>query len=233
MAVDIMALHLNDTPTVDASTVLASQASLSLDPLPGAPIDANTALASQTPISLDPLSGAPVITNEPVTHKISATIPQHHRDDKPRSMEVDLPARPPSSTQSDIPPLPFHHPTQSDPPTTPRRPLRVPESLRSAIECAITEQLSLNSTQIVESTVRGVLDACIPRLEAFLDAKATSIGSERAAKGSHTQVDSKAGGWEGDDETDKDQPQNHPKGRKKPGPRGHKNFLHVHTMLKS
>ena len=78
MAVDIMALRLNDTLTVNASTTLASQASLSLDPLPGAPVNANTVLASQTPISLDPLSGAPVITNELVTHKISATIPQHH-----------------------------------------------------------------------------------------------------------------------------------------------------------
>ena len=123
MAVDIMALRLNDTPTVDTSTVLASQASLSLDPLPGAPVNTNTTLTSQTPISLDPLSGAPIITNEPVTHKISATIPQHCQDDKPHSMEVDLPARLPPSTQSDIPPLPSHHPTQLDPPTTPRRQL--------------------------------------------------------------------------------------------------------------
>ena len=233
MAVDIMALRLNDSPTIDVSTALASQTPLSLDPLSGVPVDARTALASQTSVSLDPLSGAPVITNEPVTHKIPPTIPQRRRDDQPRSMEVDLPAHPPPSIQPDLPPLPSHYPTQSDSPTTPRRPLRVPESLRSVIECAITEQLSLNSTQIVESTVRGVLDTCIPRLEAFFDAKVASLGSERGAKGSRTQWHSEADGWEGDDETDKDQPQNHPKGRKKPGPRGHKNFLHVRLVLKS
>ena len=120
MAVDIMALCLNDSPTINVSTTLASQTPLSLDPLSGVPVDAHTTLASQTSVSLDPLSGAPVITNELVTHKIPPTIPQRHRDDQPRSMEVDLPAHPPPSIQPDLPPLPSHYPTQLDSPTTPR-----------------------------------------------------------------------------------------------------------------
>ena len=50
MAVDIMALRLNDSPTIDVSTALASQTPLSLDPLSGVPVDARTALASQTSV---------------------------------------------------------------------------------------------------------------------------------------------------------------------------------------
>ena len=222
MAVETMTLRPNDTPTVHAGTSIASQTSISLDPLAGAPVDASIALASRISISRDPLSGAPVVTNKPVA-RVPATMPQHRRDD------VGL-TGPPPSTQSDLSPS---HPIQLDPTTTPGRPLQVPESLQSVIERAVTEQLSLNSNQIVDSTVRGVLDACIPRLEAFIDAKVTSVGSKRTTKGSRvTRVDSEGDGWEGDDETVEDQLQNHSKGRKKPGPRGHKNFLHVRHVLK-
>ena len=131
--------------------------------------------------------------------------------------------------QSDLSPS---HLIQLDPTTTPGRPLQVPESLQTVIECAVTEQLSLNSNQIVDLTVHGVLDACIPRLKAFIDAKVTSIGSKHTTKGSRiTRVDSEGDACEGD-ETVEDQLQNHSKGRKKPGPCGHKNFLHVCHVLK-
>ena len=80
-----------------------------------------------------------------------------------------------------------------------------------------------------------MLDACIPCLEAFIDAKVTSVESKRTTKGSCvTQVDSEGNGWEGNDEMIEDQLQNHSKAWKKPESCGHnlKNFLHVYHVLK-
>ncbi|KAG6372577.1 hypothetical protein JVT61DRAFT_7690 [Boletus reticuloceps] len=147
------------------------------------------------------------------THKDSTTTPPSGDDSifmnfDPRSTSPPIPPRLPTPTSS--------------------RPLCIPESLVSVIQCAVMERLALNTSDLVESMVRGVVDACIPHLDELINAKLASLSTQPTPKSSRNAQGSSGGdGWEGDDEMDNGQPSaSPPKGRKKPEPRGHMNHLH-------
>jgi len=131
--------------------------------------------------------------------------------DGSNTMELgpDSPTPPSCSTSLNFPPIPG-------------RPLQIPESFESVIQRTVMERLTLNSAEFIHATVSGVVDACVPRLVELIDAKITSLVSDRT-KGSRTCGGSGNDGWEGDNE-DKSLS---PKARRKPGPRGHMNYLHV------
>jgi hypothetical protein len=137
---------------------------------------------------------------------------------KSNTMDFDLDSpTPPSRSTS----LNLHPPTSG-------RPLQIPKSFESVIQRTVMERLTLNSTEFVQATVSGVVDTCIPRLVEFIDAKITSFATDRT-KGSHTPSGCRNDGWEGDNEDESPSP----KGRKKPGPRGHMSHLHVWRILRS
>ena len=126
--------------------------------------------------------------------------------------------------------IPMNPDTHMDAPTG--QPLCIPTSLESIIQHTVMDWLSLNSIQIVESVVHGVVDACIPRLEELIDVKIASLSSQQTSKGSHPcshiPLGSGDDGWEGDAESDEDESLvSSPKGRKKAGPCGHMNHLHI------
>ena len=103
------------------------------------------------------------------------------------------------------------------------QPLHIPTSLESIIQHTVMDQLSLNSIQIVESAVHGVVNACIPCLEELIDTKIASLSLKQTSKGScphsHISLGSGDDGWEGDAELDEDEPPvSSLKGRKKAGP---------------
>ena len=117
--------------------------------------------------------------------------------------------------------IPMNPDMHMDAPTS--WPLCIPTSLESIIQHTIMDWLSLNSIQIVESMVHGVVDACIPRLEELIDAKIASLSSKQTSKcscpPSHIPLGSGDNGLEGDAELDEDEPPvSSPKGRKKAGP---------------
>ena len=129
-------------------------------------------------------------------------------------LDLDLPPSPSCSTSSNL------HPATSG------RPMWIPESFESVIQRTVKEWLILDSTELVQEAVSGVVDACIPRLVELIDAKITSFASDRT-KGSCTPSGCGNDGWEGDNEDESPSP----KDRKKPGSRGHRNHLHVWHIL--
>ena len=129
-------------------------------------------------------------------------------------LDLDLPPSPSRSTSSNL-----HPPTSG-------QPMRIPESFESVIQRTVMERLTLNSTELVQAAVSGVVDACIPRLVELIVAKIASFASDRT-QGSRTPLGCGNDGWE-DDNEDKSPS---PKGRKKPGPHGHRNHLHVWHFL--
>ena len=116
-------------------------------------------------------------------------------------LDLDLPPSPSRSTSSNL-----HPPTSG-------QPMRIPESFESVIQRTVMERLTLNSTELVQAAVSGVVDACIPRLVELIVAKIASFASDRT-QGSRTPLGCGNDGWE-DDNEDKSPS---PKGRKKAGP---------------
>lgn len=112
-------------------------------------------------------------------------------------------------------------------PPAPSRPLRIPDSFNSIIQRTVMERLTLNSSEFVQATVSGVINGCIPRLEELINAKIASLTSDRII-GSRAAEGSGNDGWEGDNEDESPLP----KARKRPGPRGHMNHLHVWRILR-
>ena len=88
-------------------------------------------------------------------------------------LDLDSPPSPSCSTSSNL-----YSPTSG-------RPMQIPESFESVIQCTVMERLTLDSTELVQAAVSGVVDACIPHLVELIDAKIASFASDRT-KGSHT-----------------------------------------------
>ncbi|KAG6381508.1 hypothetical protein JVT61DRAFT_92 [Boletus reticuloceps] len=183
---------------------------------PHSPFDPGTVTSAVPPPStqlpFDPIiatqTSMPGNLDDPMIH-----VPFQPRRDDPSTVDFDMRSIPSHSTSNLSTP-------------TPGRPLRIPDPLESIIQRTVTEQLVQSSAVLVESTVRGLVDACIPRLEDLINARITAFVRDHPAKHSRApNGGSGDNGWEGDDETDQS-PTSPPSGRKKPGPRGHMNYLH-------
>ena len=83
-------------------------------------------------------------------------------------MDLDLDPPPPPSCSTS---LNLHPPTG--------RPLQIPDSFESIIQHTVMEQLTLNSTELVQAAVSGVVNACIPCLVELIDTKIASFASDR------------------------------------------------------
>ncbi|KAG9308787.1 hypothetical protein JVU11DRAFT_11412 [Chiua virens] len=144
----------------------------------------------------------------------------------PDAHTLHSPAIPTSLNQT---PTPHTVRTQPYTPSTPippaarshSRPLPLPEALESVIHCVVTERLDSTTTHLVDSTVRGVVDACVPHLEKFIDMKLTCLAMRNVGN---------SDGWDGDDEDDNEDALvlSH---RKKLGTHGHMNYLHVSSVF--
>ncbi|KAI9567123.1 hypothetical protein HD554DRAFT_2270715 [Boletus coccyginus] len=124
-----------------------------------------------------------------------------------------------------------HSPTTSPPSNPPilSRPVSlppVPTALADIIGKAVADHLCLG---LVEPTVRGVIEACVPRLAEIMESRfatqnplpSTEGGS--CPKSKNRSAESDCRGSDGDDEEEEAVP---PPRRKKPGPRGKTNRLH-------
>ncbi|KAI9459519.1 hypothetical protein HD554DRAFT_2041861 [Boletus coccyginus] len=102
----------------------------------------------------------------------------------------------------------------------------VPTALADIIGKAVADHLCLG---LVEPTVRGVIEACVPRLAEIMESRfatqnplpSTEGGS--CPKSKNRSAESDCRGSDGDDEEEEAVP---PPRRKKPGPRGKTNHLH-------
>ncbi|KAG9309864.1 hypothetical protein JVU11DRAFT_10244 [Chiua virens] len=199
------------TPTLEHDPVVAAQ--------PVAMAQSSPAL-SPTMMDFDP---DPEVLRTPTLANVAANVPM-------------VPATPsnspstqmqPPSTRSYVP-APQVHTPPSNPFTAnlqvsgSSRSLPLPEALESIIHHAIIERLDSTTTNFIDSTVRGVVDACIPRLEEFISSKLTSITQHRPKYSDDRE------GWEGDDEDEDGALEASVLSRrKKPGLRGHVNHLHT------
>ena len=183
-------------------------------PMPGH-LPSSTPVPNTVPTSVtsEPSPEPPNAPNAMPTSVISKLRPGQEESN---TMDLDLDPPPPPSrlTSSNL-----HPPTG--------RPLQIPDSFESVIQRTVMERLTLNSTELVQAAVSGVVDACIPRLVELIDAKIASFASDRI-QGSRTPSGCGNDGWEGDNKDESPSP----KGRRKPGPRGHMNHLHVWHILK-
>lgn len=203
------------TPTLERDPVVAAQ--------PIAMAQSSPAL-SPTMMDFDP---DPEVLRTPTLAKAAASVP----------MVPTTPSNSPStqmqppSTRGHIPAAQVHTPpsvpfTANSQVSGSSRPLPLPEALESIIHHAIIERLDSTTTNFIDSTVRGVVDACIPRLEEFISSKLTSITQHKPKYSEDRE------GWEGDDEDEDGALEASVLSRrKKPGPRGHMNHLHVSLAL--
>lgn len=102
----------------------------------------------------------------------------------------------------------------------PTRPLPLPAALGAVLDREIAERLNAATVGLVEPTVRGIVDACIPRLTEFIESQFTTFALKNSA-GSHKASQP---------ESDSDEVDQVVRSRKKPGPRGKLNRLHVSRL---
>lgn len=106
----------------------------------------------------------------------------------------------------------------------------LPVALGAVIDQAITDRLDSATAGLVEPTVRGIVDACLPHLTELIESRfailATSQCSGRGAPCKERHPEPR--GYDSDDDGDGDgEYAAVPQRRKKPGPRGKMNRLHV------
>ena len=120
-------------------------------------------------------------------------------------------------------------PSHLNDPIRSARPLAVSAALGTVIDQVITERLETTTAGLVEPTIRGIINAYIPRLTELMESHfvtLTAQASRKAApcKGKNRKSHSKS--CEGDYDSDDDEAA--VVGRwKKPGPWGKMNHLHV------
>ena len=120
-------------------------------------------------------------------------------------------------------------PSYLDDPIQSARPLAVPAALGTVIDQVITERLETATAGLVKSTVREIIDTCIPRLTELMESHfvtLTAQASRKAAPCKEKNRKSHSESCEGDYDGDDDEAAVVGR-RKKPGPRGKMNRLHV------
>ena len=135
-------------------------------------------------------------------------------------------------------PAPSSFPTS--PPVTPRPtrpiwPLVLPRVLEDIMSQVVSEQLDVMAASLVKPTVRGIVDTCIPRLTDLIDSCLATESLTPSQSRCATTCKSRASwqpkdsgeGTDGDDEMEEDVFLKTFPRRKKPGPRGKMNHLHV------
>ena len=181
--------------------------------LPSSTLVTNVSNAVPTSVTPKPAPKPPNVPNAMPTSVIPQLRPGQGESNT-MDLDLDLPPSPSCSTSLNL------HPATSG------QPMRIPESFESVIQHTVMEWLILDSTELVQAAVSGVVDACIPHLVELIGAKIASFASD-CTKGSCTPSGCGNDGLEGDNEDKSPSP----KDRKKPGPRGHRNHLHVWHIL--
>ena len=186
------------------------------------PLNHNIVMTPKTPMP-GYLPSSTFITNVPNAVPTSVTPkPAPEPSNVPNALPTSVipqlqPGQGESNTMDldlDSPPSPSRSTSLNLHPSTSGRPMRIPESFESVIQRTVMERLTLDSTELVQAAVSGVVDACIPCLVELIDAKIASFASDRT-KGSRTPSGCGNKGWEGGNEDESPSL----KGRKKPGPR--------------
>ena len=124
-----------------------------------------------------------------------------------------------------VTPIPSH----LDNPIQPARPLAVPAALGTVIDQVITEHLETATAGLVKPTIRGIIDACIPHLTELMESHFTLLTAQalrKAAPCKEKNRKSYSKSYEGDYDGNYDEAAVVGR-RKKPGPRGKMNCLHV------
>ena len=120
-------------------------------------------------------------------------------------------------------------PSHLDVSMRPARPLPLPAAVGTVIDQAITERLEAATACLVQPTVQGIIDACIPRLTELIESHFATLtpaqGSGKASPCKETTRKAHSEPCEGD--YDGDNEISVARRRKKPGPRGKMNRLHV------
>ena len=98
-------------------------------------------------------------------------------------------------------------PSYLDDPIQSARPLAVPAALGTVIDQVITERLETATAGLVEPTIQGIIDACIPRLTELMEshfATLTAQALRKAAPCKEKNRKSHSKSCEGDYDSDDD-----------------------------
>ncbi|KAI9455309.1 hypothetical protein HD554DRAFT_2178513 [Boletus coccyginus] len=163
----------------------------------------------------------------PELHVSQLRVGNHPDSTAPSVTPENHPAAAPSSSPTSPPVTPR--------PARPTRPLVLPRALENIIGQVVSERLDATAASLVEPTVRGIVDACIPRLTDLIDSRLatqslTPDQSRHATKcksRANRQPEDSGEGTDGDDEMEGDVFLQTSPRRKKPGPRGKMNRLHL------